>query len=318
MNRRYTRITGDVDSPTDAVDKTSVNEKNRKLAKDTLWWHFIAFLCHFGVLIFVVIVSFIENQKVWNFSVPVYYTSPTTRPGASNYTIEQKTIGGLQPAVGSMVFEIICIAAHAWIYSYSDDDYYEEICRRRVNPYRWIEYSISASVMLVTVMAMSGVTDLSALINGCAANILMIVCGYWGELNRSPDVMTSTNEELDHSEKSKGYVMGIPQKFLPFIFGSISGIAPWIGMIVSFASSSATPSPPPFVYIAFSTLMFWFFSFALVELNWLGDNFLFCCCMKNSKNKTKAYLQKEWLYIILSFSAKTTLAGSLVIGTLNN
>lgn len=93
--------------------------------------------------------------------------------------------------------------------------------------------------------------------------------------------------------------------FLPFIFGSLVGIVPWILILVYFlrlGSDSDTAAPGFVVGIVISLFIF-FNTFAI-------NQFL----QYKQIGKWKSYLQGERTYITLSLVAKTALAWQVFSG----
>lgn len=115
------------------------------------------------------------------------------------------------------------------------------------NFFRWVEYSISSSVMIVLIVQVSGVSDITALIAIFGVNSSMILFGWLQE---------------KYEEPGNG-------GWLPFIFGCIAGIVPWLCLafyVLTIGGTSDTKAPG-FVYgIVFTTFAL-FNSFALVQ--WL-------------------------------------------------
>ena len=94
---------------------------------------------------------------------------------------------------------------------------------------------------------------------------------------------------------------------LPFIFGCMAGIVPWI-IVVFFllAPGASSPAEPPaFVYGIVISLFIFFNSFAVVQL-----------LQYRAKGKWANYLHGEKAYIVLSLVAKSLLAWQVFAGTL--
>ena len=53
---------------------------------------------------------------------------------------------------------------------------YEADLGRGINRFRWVEYSFSASLMLVLICAYSGITDIAAILTMIGANVAMMLC----------------------------------------------------------------------------------------------------------------------------------------------
>ena len=155
----------------------------------------------------------------------------------------------------------------------------------RHNYFRWVEYSLSSSVMMVLIAQIVGVTDVGAIIAIFGVNASMIFFGWLQEKYETPG--------------SGG--------MLPFIFGCMAGIVPWI-IVVFFllAPGASSPAEPPaFVYGIVISLFIFFNSFAVVQL-----------LQYRAKGTWANYLHGEKAYIVLSLVAKSLLAWQVFAGTL--
>jgi hypothetical protein len=153
------------------------------------------------------------------------------------------------------------------------------------NYFRWVEYSISSSVMIVLIAQVTGVSEISAIISIFGVNASMILFGWLQEKYENPG--------------NGGW--------LPFIFGCITGIVPWIALlfyIFSIGGVSDT-SAPAFVYGIVFTIFAFFNSFALVQ--WL---------QYKKVGKWSEYMRGERTYITLSLVAKSALAWQIFANTL--
>ncbi len=153
------------------------------------------------------------------------------------------------------------------------------------NYFRWVEYSISSSVMIVLIAQITGVSDVAALISIFGVNASMILFGWLQEKYEQPG--------------NGGW--------LPFIFGCIAGAVPWIAIIFYVLSigGAGETSAPAFVYgIVFSIFAF-FNTFAIVQY-----------LQYKKVGKWSDYLRGEKTYITLSLVAKSALAWQIFISTL--
>jgi hypothetical protein len=152
------------------------------------------------------------------------------------------------------------------------------------NYFRWVEYSISSSVMIVLIAQIVGVSDAAALIAIFGVNASMILFGWLQEKYEQPG-----------------------GGMLPFIFGCMAGIVPWLIIVVWVLApgSAEKPQIPGFVVGIIISLFIFFNSFALVQ--WL---------QYKKVGKWRDYLRGERSYIILSLVAKTALAWQIFSGTL--
>ena len=164
------------------------------------------------------------------------------------------------------------------------DRYVADLGRQR-NPARWVEYSLSSSLMIVLIAQLVGISDVAALIGLFGVNAAMILFGWLQENYERPG--------------SGGW--------LPFTFGSLAGVVPWLAITVYLLSlgSESSASPPGFVYGIFVSLFVFFNIFAINQ--WL---------QYRAKGRWSDYLFGERVYIVLSLTAKSALAWQVFGGTL--
>ena len=153
------------------------------------------------------------------------------------------------------------------------------------NYFRWVEYSMSSSVMIVLIALITGVSDVAAIVAIFGANAAMILFGWLQEKYETPG--------------NGGW--------LPFIFGCIAGIVPWLALsfYVLSIGGPADTSAPAFVYGIVISIFLFFNSFALVQ--WL---------QYKKVGKWSDYLRGERTYITLSLVAKSALAWQIFASTL--
>jgi hypothetical protein len=153
------------------------------------------------------------------------------------------------------------------------------------NYFRWVEYSMSSSVMIVLIALITGVSDIAAIVAIFGTNAAMILFGWLQEKYETPG--------------NGGW--------LPFIFGCIAGIVPWLALIFYVLSigGPADTSAPAFVYGIVISIFLFFNSFALVQ--WL---------QYKKVGKWSDYLRGERTYITLSLVAKSALAWQIFASTL--
>lgn len=151
------------------------------------------------------------------------------------------------------------------------------------NFYRWAEYSISSSVMIVLIAQVTGIDNAAALMAIFGVNASMILFGWVQEK----------------------YVKPGSGDMLPFAFGSFAGIVPWLILVVYLIApnSGRTEDPPAFVIGIVITIFLLFNCFAVVQ--WL-----------QYKKKPIDYIRGEKAYIVLSLVAKSLLAWQIFANTL--
>ena len=217
-----------------------------------------------------------------DFSLPVSAMFASGPPGqpASGDRLEELFSYPLGPAVA--LFSLLSAAFHLLVASpWGWPRYQRELAAGR-NRFRWVEYSLSASLMIVLIAGITGITDVVALLGLFALNASMILFGWLMETHNDP------GEGADWS---------------PFVFGSIAGAVPWIGIaIYLFGAGSAVPN---FVYGIFVTIFVAFNCFAVVQL-----------LQYRARGRWADYLHGERAYIVLSFAAKSLLAWQLFANVL--
>ncbi len=159
---------------------------------------------------------------------------------------------------------------------------YERDLRRGINRFRWVEYAFSATLMIVLINFYSGTTSISAVIAIAGANVAMILFG-WIEEAMNPPGRSSTT-------------------MLPFWFGTIVGLAPWVVVAVNIVGSSTVPG---FVYGIVVAQFVFFFSFGLNQ--WL---------QYRGVGRWTDYAFGEKAYLVLSLTAKSVLAWQIFAGSL--
>jgi hypothetical protein len=161
---------------------------------------------------------------------------------------------------------------------------YERDLRRGINRFRWVEYSFSATLMIVLIGFYSGITSINAVIAVAGANVGMILFG-WVQERMNPPGRTSTT-------------------MIPFWFGTLVGVAPWISIAVNIIGAETVPG---FVYGIVVAQFVFFFSFGLNQ--WL---------QYREVGRWADYAFGEKTYLVLSLVAKSVLAWQIFGGSLAN
>jgi len=163
---------------------------------------------------------------------------------------------------------------------------YNEWISRGINLFRWMEYSITSSLMVIVIAMLCGVYDLSALILIFSLNACMILFGWVMEVHNQ------TTKKTDWTS---------------YIFGCFAGLVPWVVMGLYFYNAilSSASAVPTFVYWIFWSL---FVSFNIFAINMI--------LQYKKVGKWKDYVYGEYAYITLSLVAKALLAWQVWSGTL--
>jgi hypothetical protein len=211
-----------------------------------------------------------------SFSLPVTGAFMEGPPGSgvpSQDTLFHIAIG---PLVG--VFLLLAALDHAAVALPPLRARYERCLAVGVNPFRWLEYSVSASLMVVLIAMLTGIADFVALLAIFAANAAMIFFGWLMELLNPPDRART--------------------RWLPFLLGCAVGAVPWVAIGMQIGGSVDRGHPPPtFVYAIFASLFVLFASFAVNQALQYGRI-----------GRWRDYHYGERWYLWLSLVAKSLLA----------
>ena len=215
-----------------------------------------------------------------SFSIPVRATYMTGPPGPSvgHQPVVLFSLG-FAPAIAA--FFLLSAAAHFFIVLPGWTSYKANLVLER-NPYRWIEYSMSSSIMIVLIAMLVGISDVAALIALVGVNASMIGFGWMQERYERP-----------------GSGLG------PFWIGCLAGIVPWVAIGIYLIGPGASASPPGFVYGIFFSLFVFFNCFAINQ--WL---------QYKKVGPWADYLFGERVYVTLSLVAKSLLAWQIFASTL--
>jgi hypothetical protein len=238
-------------------------------------WNISAGFLHLGSL---VVVLALANS----FSLPVI-ASYEVEPGKSY--AHPVVLFNSPVAVVVALFLGLSALFHFTVASPKFFPRYESALRRHINVFRWVEYSLSSSLMIYVIAQLMGIRELAALIAIVGVNASMILFGWLQE---------------KYTEPGDG-------QWLPFIFGCIAGAIPWIIFAIYLICPSApgVVKVPGFVYGIVISLFLFFNCFAVVQLK-----------QYQAKGKWANYLYGEKTYIVLSFVAKSALAWQIFAGVL--
>jgi len=155
-----------------------------------------------------------------------------------------------------------------------------------INRMRWIEYSLSASTMMVAIAMLVGIYDLGSLIMIFSLVALMNLMGLMMEIHNQSTEKTN---------------------WLSFYIGVFAGIIPWVVVAIFFwaANYYGFGKIPAFVYAIYGSIFVFFNCFAINMV-----------LQYKKVGKWRDYLFGEKVYVILSLVAKSALAWQVFAGTL--
>ena len=217
-------------------------------------------------------------------SLPVTATYLTDAPGTGKFT---EAINLFNLNISLMVEAFLALSAffHFFISSPAMFSKYSNGLKKHINVFRWVEYSLSSSIMIIVIMQLNGTADYIALLAVFAVNVCMILFGWLQEKYTTPG-----NRDM-----------------LPFWFGCLAGAIPWLVITINLFSPKGPPeaSTPGFVYGIIISLFLLFNCFAIVQWK-----------QYKAQGKWANYLHGEKAYIVLSLVAKSLLAWQVFAGTL--
>jgi hypothetical protein len=216
-----------------------------------------------------------------DFAISITSTFPAGPPGTRLETPESLFDLPIGPAVA--VFLALAAIDHLVTATVARSTYETDL-GRGINRFRWVEYSFSATLMMILIASYSGVTDIAAVLALIGANVGMILFGWLQESNNPPGRATTSMK--------------------PFWFGTIAGAMPWIAVWVNVVGADEVPG---FVFGIVVAEQIFFFSFALNQ--WL---------QYRRVGKWADYLFGEKTYLVLSLAAKSFLAWQIYGGSLAN
>lgn len=213
----------------------------------------------------------------------------------TGYLYFDQTSKSLQPATHAVAqvslphliadFFFVSAIAHFLIATVGYKAYVKGL-NKGINKFRWFEYAVSASIMIVAVSLLVGIYDVAILAGAFVLTAIMNLMGLMMEVHNQTTPKTN---------------------WLSYEIGSFAGIVPWLIIAYYFYASAhyGGSHPPTFVYWIFVSIFLFFSCFALnmyLQYKKIG--------------KWKDYRYGELVYIYLSLFAKSALAWQVFAGTL--
>ena len=254
----------DVSTPATGVDARALTRLRA--------WNLALALLHAGQAVAVLLLA-------GDFAITVTESLPTGPPGTA---IEAPESLFDVPIGGAVALFLALAAVDHLVTATVLRGRYETDLRAGINRFRWVEYSFSATLMVVLIAFYTGITGISALIGIAGANVAMILFGWLQEAMNPPGSSTRT--------------------MTPFWFGCIAGAAPWVAIGYNLIAAEEVPG---FVVGIFVSLFVFFNSFALNQ--WLQYRHV---------GRWRSYAFGETAYLVLSLVAKSALAWQIFGGSL--
>ncbi|MEO9137672.1 MAG: heliorhodopsin HeR [Jatrophihabitans sp.] len=213
------------------------------------------------------------------FAITVTSSYPTGPPGTKEPAPAHLFDVAIGPAIA--VFLFLAALDHL-LTATAFRRVYESDLRGGINRARWIEYSFSATIMIVLIGFYFGLTGITTIVAIIGANVAMILFGWLQERMNPPGRERTT--------------------MVPFWFGTVAGAAPWVAILINLVGAKQIPG---FVIGIFVSLLILFFTFALNQ--WLQYREI---------GPWRSYAFGEKTYLVLSLIAKSLLAWQIFGGSL--
>lgn len=258
------------------------NTKTQVLSSKTersLWIMNIgASILHFGQGIAMLVLS-----RDFTLPITTAFVQFDPKVGKLVPVIEKVFDVPVGPLVAGFLF--LSALAHLSLSLSRIHEWYLKNLARGINIARWIEYSMSSSLMIVVIAMLTGMYDGVSLLLMFSLNAMMILFGWMMELHNQSTQKTN---------------------WTSYVFGCIAGAVPWIAIALYLVGAGGdTGKVPTFVYWIFFSLFLFFNVFAVNMV-----------LQYKKVGKWRNYVYGEYAYIILSLVAKSLLAWQVWAGTL--
>ena len=217
-----------------------------------------------------------------DFALPVTSFFWNDAPNNSLDVVRLERMCDVSIGWAAAIFLFLSALFHGIVATVGRKTYEAELAQEQ-NRFRWAEYSISSTLMILTISMIFGIGDVAGLLGIAGANVAMILFGWVMEIVNKP---------------------GEKVWWAPFWFGCIVGIVPWIGLFVYLLGPGS--DMPKFVYGIFVSIFIFFNLFALNQY-----------LQYKKVGKWASYLYGEKVYLILSLTAKSALAWQIYGNTLS-
>jgi len=238
-----------------------------------------------GILMLILATSVIQKISTFTPHIKQFYI--TYDVSKQSLVTAERFLFNLPFGVLVASFLLISAAAHALISIPNKlNAIYNADLQKGINKFRWFEYALSSSIMIVLISTLFGIYDIASLV------LIFVV-------NASMNLFGLLMEQLN-SNHADGQV-----NWGPFVWGSIAGLAPWVVIILYMTGTGNYSSVPWFVWAIIGT---YFVAFNSFPINMI--------LQYKKIGKWKDYLYGERTYIVLSLVAKSILAWLVLFGAM--
>lgn len=238
-----------------------------------------------GVIMLFLATSVIQNIAEFKPQIIQFYI--TYNPQSQALEVVSRNLFILPFGVFVAIFLLLSALAHALISIPSRlNNIYNSDLEKGINKFRWFEYALSSSVMIVLIATLFGIYDIVSLL------LIFIV-------NATMNLFGLVMEQLNSGREAKQVNWG------PFVWGSIAGLAPWAAILIYMFGTGNLDRVPWFVWAIVGT---YFVAFNTFPINMV--------LQYKKIGKWSNYLYGERTYIVLSLVAKSILAWLVLFGAM--
>ena len=226
-------------------------------------------------------------QKIGEFSPEISQFYLAFNPETRSLETASRVLFELPFGVMVASFLFISAIAHALVSIPKKlNEIYNADLVKGINKFRWFEYALSSSIMIVLIATLFGIYDIASLI------LIFIV-------NATMNLFGLVMEQLNVGRSKDNIEWG------PFIWGSIAGVAPWIAILLYMFGTGNFGEVPWFVWAIVGT---YFVAFNTFPINMI--------LQYKKVGKWADYLYEERNYIVLSLVAKSIIAWLVLFGAM--
>ena len=257
-----------------------MDEKLKKLKRFNL----IMGMFHLIQAVIMLVLASTVIQKISEFQPQIIQNYQTFNVATRSLETTSKDL--FQLPFGVLVASFLFISAAAHFIIVSKSEVYFKGLNQGINRFRWYEYALSSSIMIVLIATLFGIYDIVSLMLIFVSNAAMNIFGL---------VMEEMN-----AGKNKQKV-----DWHAFIWGTLSGLAPWAAILFYMMGTGNFDMVPWFVWAIVGT---YFVAFNTFPINMI--------LQYKKVGKWRDYLYGERVYIILSLVAKSFLAWLVLFGAM--
>lgn len=270
--------------------RDEVENISHETSKKLFWWNLILGLIHLSTGIVIMVITDTDA------TAPVYsfFSDPDTRGKPDAWAPLAKSIVDVPVGYWSGISILLSALDHLLVATLLKSSYEHYLSRFR-NPYRWIEYSVSASCMHVMIAQQAGVFSIHLLFAIFGFTMVTMIFG------NEQEIASGERRYLDGDREEKHQI-----SLRPFWYGCIPHAYGWILITCFFFQGVSAGEAPVFVWVIIFVLFF-------LDATFPVNQFL----QQKRIGRWEDYVYGEIWFCVLSLVAKQLLAWINFFGTLS-